>query len=263
MSRIVQLSDIHFGGEHPAAVAGVAAFLEAEPFDLLLTTGDLTAFGAQPEFDKAAAWFAGLPGPQLFTPGNHDTPWAGVIARILAPFGRYSRLFGPSEADGFVGAGLDVQALNTARGIQPRTNWSKGQIAARQVRRAVERLDASAADPGALRAIACHHPLTEIVGGPMTGKVWGGGRAAERFALAGVDVILTGHLHTPFALALPFGDGRTYAIGCGTLSLRERGFPPSFNLIDVEPGCIRVTAMGWKGSHFTPERTWALDRRSR
>ena len=85
--------------------------------------------------------------------------------------------------------------------------------------------------------------------------------AAKACAAAGVDLILTGHLHVPFAEALPFGDRRTYAIGCGTLSLRERGFPPSFNLIETEPDCVRVTALGWTGSHFQAERTWALDRR--
>jgi hypothetical protein len=100
-----------------------------------------------------------------------------------------------------------------------------------------------------------------MLGGPVTGKVWGGARAAKAFTAAGVDLILTGHLHVPFAAPLPFADRCTYAIGCGTLSLRERGFPPSFNLIETEPDHIRVTALGWQGSHFTAERTWALDRR--
>jgi len=263
MSRIVQLSDIHFGGEHPVALSAVGDYLREHPFDLLLTTGDITAFGSQPEFDSAKTWFDSLPGPKLFTPGNHDTPWAGVIDRLISPFGRYAARFGPTEADGFTQDDLVLQALNTARGIQPRANWSKGQIAARQVRRAVAGLAQAPANPGALRAIACHHPLVEVVGGPITAKVWGGRRAAQAFAEAGVDAIFTGHLHTPFAVALPFADGRTYAIGCGTLSLRERGFPPSFNVIDVEPSCIRVTALGWKGSHFEPERTWSLDRRAR
>jgi 3',5'-cyclic AMP phosphodiesterase CpdA len=261
MARIIQLSDVHFGGEHPAALAGAADYIHANPFDLLLITGDVTAIGSRPEFAKAKAWFETLPGPQLFMPGNHDTPWAGMISRLLWPFGRYKAHFGEPEQGAYARGALNVQSLNTARGIQPRSNWSKGQIAPRQVRRAIEGFSEATAAPGAARILACHHPLVEMVGGPMTGKVWGGPRAAEAFAEAGVDMILTGHLHVPFALALPYGDHRTYAIGCGTLSLRERGFPPSFNVIEIEPGCIRVTAQGWKGSHYEPERTWALDRR--
>lgn len=263
MARIIQLSDIHFGGEHPAALAAVADFIRAAPFDLLLISGDITSYGSEKEFEAAYAWFEDLPGPKLFTPGNHDTPWAGVWDRVVSPFGRYQRRFGEPESAAFALGDLSVQAVNTARGVQPRMNWSKGQIAARQVRRAIRGLAAAAGrlDVGALKAVVCHHPLVEVVGGPMTAKVWGGRAAAQAFAEAQVDIILTGHLHAPFAVTLPFGDNHTYAIGCGTLSLRERGFPPSFNVIESESGCIRATALCWRGSRFETERTWALDRR--
>ena len=36
----------------------------------------------------------------------------------------------------------------------------------------------------------------------------------------------------PFALPINLGDHCSYAIGCGTLSHRERGVPASFNQID-------------------------------
>jgi predicted phosphodiesterase len=78
-----------------------------------------------------------------------------------------------------------------------------------------------------------------------------------------VDLILTGHVHNPFAVPLPFGDHRTYAVGGGTLSRRLRGTPASFNLIEVEPETVIVRALGWSGSHFEPYRTWSLDRRAR
>ena len=85
---------------------------------------------------------------------------------------------------------------------------------------------------------------------------------ALTFAEARADVILSGHIHAPFALPLPYGDQRTYAVGAGTLSVRERGTPAGFNIIEVDPDSVRVTAQGWTGSHFEPERTWSLDRRS-
>ena len=51
--------------------------------------------------------------------------------------------------------------------------------------------------------------------------------------------------------------------GGGTLSCRLRGTPASFNVIEIEPGCVRVTAQGWTGARFEPWRTWALPRRER
>jgi hypothetical protein len=45
----------------------------------------------------------------------------------------------------------------------------------------------AAAPPSALRVLACHHPLIEAAGGPMTGRVRGGHFAAHRLVAAGAD----------------------------------------------------------------------------
>jgi predicted phosphodiesterase len=100
-----------------------------------------------------------------------------------------------------------------------------------------------------------------MLGGPMTARVWNGGTAARIFAEARVDLVLSGHIHAPFAWPYPFADGKTYAVGAGTLSIRERGVPPSFNVVEIEKAAIRVAALSWTGSHYEPYRTWSLDRR--
>jgi predicted phosphodiesterase len=95
----------------------------------------------------------------------------------------------------------------------------------------------------------------------MTARVWNGEAAAKAFAEAGVDLVLSGHIHAPFTWPYPYADGRTYAAGAGTLSVRERGVPASFNVVEVDAATIRVAAMAWTGSKFEPYRTWSLDRR--
>ena len=80
--RILHLSDIHFVCENTAAVAAAAAFVRETPYDLLAVTGDITQVGRRDEFEAAATWLAGLKGPQIVTPGNHDTPWFGLIERV-------------------------------------------------------------------------------------------------------------------------------------------------------------------------------------
>ena len=117
------------------------------------------------------------------------------------------------------------------------------------------------APSGALRVVACHHPLVEVVGSPVSGGVYRGAVAAKALAEGGVDLILTGHVHNPFAVGLPFGDGKTYAVGAGTLSLRTRGTPPSFNVITADANAITITAMGWDGLRFTQLQVWTLERR--
>ena len=260
MARIAHLSDIHFGDENREAVAGAAARIAAEKPDLTIISGDLTRFGETPEFAAAAAWIDALPGPKLVTPGNHDAPYLAWAERVFTPFARFERAIGPAQTQGHVGDGMAVRGINTARGAQPRLNWSKGQISERQAAEAVGWLDAQAG-PGDLRIVVLHHPLTEMIGGPMTARVWGGRAAARAFAQARVDLVLSGHIHAPFALPYPFGDERTYAVGAGTLSVRERGCPPGFNLIDTERAAMRIAALAWTGSHYEPSRTWSLDRR--
>jgi len=260
-ARLLHMSDIHFGLEDAPALAAATAFACAAPFDLLVLTGDLTQFGHHAEFAALESWLASLPGPRLATPGNHDTPWMGIAERVAAPFNRYAHAVGPPDEDAFDGDGFFVHALNSARGWQIRLDWSKGHVSHRQTRRAIERLGARA--PGTLRVLACHHPLVEEVGGPMTGRVRGGRHAAQQLAAAGVDVVMSGHVHTPFVQPLPFGDGLTYAVGAGTLSLRLRGAPPGFNVIEKLGDELSVTAMAWDGRAFSVDRVWVVPLRRR
>jgi len=257
--RFAHLSDIHFGGENEAAVAAAADLINGQAFDLVIVSGDLTRYAEKDEFAKAQEWLAALKGPQLITPGNHDAPYIAWLERIVNPFHRFEQTIGPSWSQHYLGNGFAVRGVNTARGAQPRLNWSKGQIARRQVDEAARWFET--APEGCFRIVVCHHPLMEMVGGPMTARVWGGEKAAQAFAEAEVDLVLSGHIHAPFTWPYPFGDGKTYAVGAGTLSIRERGVPPGFNVVEIEGAAIRVAALCWGGSKYEPYRTWSLDRR--
>ena len=259
MIRFLHLTDIHFGGEHVEAVAAAMAYANANPVDLTIVTGDLTQFGLAEEFAAAAAWLARLPGARLVIPGNHDSPYFEVISRVFSPFGRYAATIGPPDGVQAVQPGYRVHGANTARGMQIRLNWSKGAISAEQTRKGSDWLEEG--ERGTLRVFACHHPLTEVTGGPMTGRVRGGAAAARRLAEARADLILTGHIHLPFAHPLAFGDGKTYAVGASTLSVRLRGAPPGFNLIEADAETITVTALGWTGARLESQKTWGLPRR--
>ena len=258
MGRLYQFSDIHFGGELADAAFAAGAFARADPPDLILVTGDLTLNGRVGEFQAARAWLDGLPKPCLAMPGNHDTPYLNLPLRALVPFRRYARLIGPAFGEVWEGADAAVRTFNSARGAQPRLDWSKGAVDLEQARLIAREL-VEAKDR--LRIVACHHPLVEAIGAPVTGGVRRGEAAAGIFASGKVDLILSGHVHNPFAVPLAVGDGCTYGIGAGTLSQRLRGTPASFNQVTWDAEAVTVTAMGWTGSRFEPWRTWGLPRR--
>lgn len=256
--RIAHLSDIHFGGENaPATEAAIVAVAAFAP-DLVAVTGDLTLNGLPREFEAASAWLARLPQPMIVTPGNHDTPYWNLILRALTPFDRYRRYIGQDSATAFDGPGLTARSLNSARGAQPRLDWSKGAIDIG----ALQRIPwGEANDDGRLKVFACHHPLVDLEGAPVTGGVRRGDRAAAVLAEARVDMVLTGHVHNPFALPLPYGAMDCYALGAGTLSLRTRGTPAGFSTIVAEAERITVTALGWSGDRFDEIQSWELPRK--
>ncbi|KPF74753.1 serine/threonine protein phosphatase [Brevundimonas sp. AAP58] len=258
--RLLQFSDVHFGVEHKRACAAALDYAHAQPSDLILITGDITQKGLPGEFEAAADWIRAMPEPRFVIVGNHDVPYYSLAARLFHPWRAFETATGYPAHDGeFVSDTVMVRGVVTARGWQARPNWSKGVIDLDQTRRAAAAL--RQAPVGALRILACHHPLIEMIGAPMTGDVKRGDAAAAIFAEAGVDLITTGHVHVPFALPIDLSDRCSYAIGCGTLSHRERGAPPSFNQIEWSAREIVVTVIAWDGSGFAPAETWRLPRR--
>jgi 3',5'-cyclic AMP phosphodiesterase CpdA len=260
VGRILQFSDVHFGREHRHACEAALEFAHATPNDLVLITGDVTQQGLPDEFAAAGDWIRNMPEPTFVIVGNHDVPYWSLPARLFHPWRAFERAIGhPAHDHQFLSETVMVRGVVTARGWQARLNWSKGVIDLAQTRKAAEALRQAPA--GALRILACHHPLIEMIGAPMTGEVKRGDAAAHIFAEAGVDLIATGHVHVPFALPIELGDHCSYAVGCGTLSHRERGAPPSFNQIDWDANEIVVTAITWTGDRFEPGQTWRLPRR--
>jgi len=191
--KLVQVSDIHFGGENREAVEAATQRIRDEQPGLIVVAGDLTLDGKISEFDAAAAWLQELPGPILVVPGNHDTPFVGpgeLWTRFTRPWGRFTDRFGPQDGSGWRGPGVTVTSLNTARAAQIRWNWSKGAVSRHQIQRVRETLESAPSDD--LKIVVCHHPLMEVLGGPMTARVRGGVDAANRFVQAGADVVLSG-----------------------------------------------------------------------
>ncbi len=259
---LVHLSDVHFGCENVgAAEAAIAAAHGLAP-DLTIVSGDLTANGRRRQFEKACVWLDRLPRPQIATPGNHDVPYWSLLGRLIAPFKLYREYVGrPDRAAAYL-PGLTVRCLNTARGAQLRTDWSKGAIDLAAVKSVAAEMRLATK---ALKVVVCHHPLIEPTTDTVTGDVSNGAAAAQSLAEAGVDLILSGHAHDPFAIALG-GAGRRpqgppYAIGAGTLSLRTRETRPGFSVIETDADTIKVSALAWTGEKFEPEAVWTLPRR--
>ena len=162
------------------------------------------------------------------------------MLRTVAPFGRYRRYISPLTESSIDLPDLVVRTVNTARGAQPRLNWSKGAVNLAAIHQAAREMKAAKA---ALKVLVCHHPLIESSCVGVTGGVHRGEAAARILAEAGVDLVLTGHVHNPFAEALAHSKHLIYAVGGGTLSLRTRGTPEGFEYCRVGMDWIGLRAI--------------------
>ncbi|HEY0956323.1 MAG TPA: metallophosphoesterase [Roseateles sp.] len=236
MTRVLQVSDTHFGTQRAVAVAALQQLCGMLRPDLLLVTGDITQRARASEFAAARAFFDALDVPaRLIVPGNHDIPLFDLFARTFAPHGRHVRAFGDALEGEFERDDLLLVALNTTR----RWRHVQGQVSAAQIARVEARM--AAARPGQLRLVAVHQPVAALLDEDVGNLLRGHEQAVLRWAAAGVDAVVGGHIHLPYVLPLrqrwPDLPRAMWAVQAGTaLSRRLRGgIDNSVNLIRCGP----------------------------
>ena len=243
MSTLFHVSDLHFGAEDSAALAGFAAAVRDRRPDAVIITGDLTMRARHREFAAATAWLTALEVPLSIEAGNHDIPYFNLWARFVRPYARYDSLERSIEHRIDLPDVAIVPLKTTAR-AQVRLNWAQGRVGSRRLDETVTALETVPAER--IRIVACHHPLTDRPGGHSEGRTRGGRAALARLAAAGADLVLSGHVHDPFDIMWHGGPRSVRMVGAGTLSERVRATPPSYNCIEIvgEDVDVRAVALG-------------------
>ncbi|HCR95888.1 MAG: hypothetical protein CMH91_14145 [Oceanicaulis sp.] len=260
MTRLAQISDLHFGAESPGLPEALLETLNALAPDAVIASGDFTQYGRRREFDAARDFFSAINAPVIAAPGNHDTPYLNLAARVAAPWARFEKRLGKGVTPSWRSPTAAVESYLTARGLQAQLDWSLGRANPRHAARIAQSFN----DFRGLKVVAAHHPLMAPGGLKGRAKTRGGREAADIFVQAGLDLVVTGHLHQVFALPQRRPDGGScWFVGAGTaLSHRTRGEPPSFNLFDhtLEGLSLTVFAAEDGENRFTPQKTQALHR---
>ena len=227
MSVLLQISDTHFGTEQLPVVEALAAFTAQQRPDVVVLSGDITQRARRAQFRVARAFVERLATPVLAIPGNHDVPLFDVLARVTRPYGRYREAFGDELEPVHASADLLVQCLNTTR-------WwrhTSGEISTEQIERVAARV--AGASPNQLRVIVVHQPVSVPSAGDVHNLVYRHAAAVRRWADAGADLVMGGHIHLPYVTPLPGLPRRLWSVQAGTaVSHRVRGGKPnSVNLL--------------------------------
>ena len=237
MTRLLQVSDPHFGTERAAVVEAVVQLAWSLQPELVVLSGDITQRAREGQFRAARAFTDRLGAPVLTVPGNHDVPLFDLPTRLLRPYARLLRHFGPGLEPAHASPAMLVLGLNTTRPARHKN----GEVSDEQIERVAQRL--AAAQPGQLRVVVVHQPVGVTRAEDVSNLLIHHERALPRWADAGADLVMGGHIHLPYVLPLPGLSRPVWAVQAGTaVSRRVRdGVPNSVNVLcwgdgDAPPG---------------------------
>ena len=241
MTVLLQVSDPHFGTERgPVVEALVRLAGKLNPTALLLS-GDITQRATKKQFSAARAFVERLNVSIILAiPGNHDVPLFNLAARTLTPYGRYTQAFGSNLEPEYEDNDVLVIALNTTRWYRHKD----GEISVEQIERVALRCEGARSDK--YRMVVLHHPVAVTTARDRENVIHGWEEAIRRWAAAGVDVVIGGHIHLPFVLALherwPELQKPLWVVQAGT-AISHRVRPNTANSINVLRVGLRVEAM--------------------
>jgi 3',5'-cyclic AMP phosphodiesterase CpdA len=223
---IAHLSDLHVGDPHfvpDLLTRAISEINEAKP-DLVVCSGDLTTFGFKEEYLRARRYLDRIECDGLVVvPGNHDSRNVGYV-HFEALFGDRSSVL---RKNGVTVVAVDSTEPDLDHGEigRGRYPWIEEQFAA---------------EPSELRVFVLHHHLLPIPGtGRERNVVYDAGDTIECLQRAGVQLVLSGHKHVPYAWKLE----NLYVVNTGTVStLRLRGNTrPCYNLVQAEGTRVTVS----------------------
>jgi 3',5'-cyclic-AMP phosphodiesterase len=221
---IAHLSDIHCGGPYfvPNLMERALAEINDLDPDIVICSGDLTTFGFKQEYAMAKEYLDRIACEQFVViPGNHDSRNVGYV--------HFEQMFGPRNSVLRVG-GVSVVAVDSTE-----PELDHGQIGRGRYRWIEEQF----AEPADLKIFVLHHHLLPV---PGTGRerniVYDAGDAIECLQRSGVNLVLAGHKHVPYAWRLE----NLFVVNAGTVSsLRLRGNTrPCYNVIEIEDRHVNV-----------------------
>ncbi len=188
MTRLIHLTDLHFGLHRTDLVTPLRDAVLSCKADAVVVSGDLTQRARPAQFRAAMTFLTGLNLPFLAVPGNHDVPLFNPVLRLFDPFGRYRRGALRDMTPGLRIGRLRLFGINTADPLVVRGGIARPD----QIDRVCTAMRQESED--VTNILVAHHPFEEPPDF-VRGETKGAPAALQRMTQAGLQVILSGHLH--------------------------------------------------------------------
>jgi 3',5'-cyclic AMP phosphodiesterase CpdA len=264
LTRVLHLSDLHYGAGNDAAIErGAPPLIERFEPELVIASGDLSHRGREDQLASASRFLRSLGPPVLAIPGNHDIPYT-FPARFTRSFDEFEKQWETTEPT-YSSSTLHVVGLNSVR---PWRHQSGG-IRTAKLTRAEERL--KEAREGAFQIVVLHHHL---LGAPWRSRkkpVARRNHVLASLVSAGADLILAGHIHQvavserrEFEISRGGERGVVVSIapGLGQPRPKRQGEARGLHVYDIEESGLRVRTFVWRDTDWalTAERNFPRGR---
>lgn len=257
MSRLLHISDLHFGALYESTLEPLCSAVEDLAPDLLVVSGDLTQRARKSQYQAAARFLERLPcRRQLVVPGNHDIPLWNPFRRFINPRRDFYRYICEEPFPVYEDSVVSVIGVDTSRSL----TLSNGRINESQLARIRSWFETRPEET--FRVVVAHHPFVVPEDQQNMTLVGRARKAMSELLENEVDLLLTGHRHIPWASDL---GTRLLTVHCGTTtSNRTRGEPNSFQEIEIDIERVQVWPWTWseEGSCFHRGRPTVASPRS-
>jgi 3',5'-cyclic AMP phosphodiesterase CpdA len=252
LTRVLHLSDLHFGAGDDAAIErGAPVLIDRFEPELVIASGDLSHRGREGQLADSARFLRSLGRPVLAIPGNHDIPYS-FPARFTRSFRAFEGEWQTTEPT-YSSSTLHVIGLNSVRPWRHQSGGIRGD----QLERADERLRQAA--PDAFRIVALHHHL---IGAPWRSRkkpVARRNHVLGSLVSAGADLILAGHIHQAAVserheFEIVHGGERSVVVsvapGLGQPRPKRQGEARGVHLYEIEERWLRARTYVWRDTDW-------------
>ncbi len=223
--KIAHISDIHCGSTYfvPELIENAIEEINQHDVEMTIVSGDLTNEGYLPEFELAQDYLDRLHCEHLVViPGNHDARNVG--------YEHFEDVFGSRNSDLYT----DQLAVVSVDSTEPDLDY--GTVGRGQYKWIESCFDREAA----LKIFVLHHHLLPVPGtGRERNVVHDAGDTLACLNRSGVNLVLSGHKHVPYAWRFE----SMFVVTTGTVStMRVRGRTrPCYLLIEGDADQVTIS----------------------
>lgn len=235
MKKLLHLSDLHFGTERPGIVDILVKDCHEINPDIIVISGDLTQRAKHDQYSAVKQFLKNFDDKKILcVPGNHDISLYNPLERFFYPFSKYKKWIASDLCIHYNIDNIAILGINSVTPYKP----MGGYVTEKQLKMIGDYFKTQPFN--FIRIVVMHHNLIRSERHKIINDA---DKILEVFANAGVNLILSGHIHFSYIeqIKKSFLRHNMYVITAGTAISTRTTEPNSYNLLEISEKAFTLT----------------------